>query len=201
MRQCLSTVKGGLMYRTLYIHSSNLLAPFAGKPVTHVTCQSSVLVPALTAQPTFIYMMDMPATTLTATATMASARLTSSNASLCGEQVNQWMLATCKFMHNLCFSKVKHCFIFMITLWGVFVSVQRSKARPWDLLWESQLCRRSLRELREGLQRLLCQMWCKVMLRLHWCGKGKEKLLWKTKLISSRSVIGNHHYAVTWSSI
>lgn len=119
MRQCLSTVKGGLMYRTLYIHSSNLLAPFAGKPVTHVTCQSSVLVPALTAQPTFIYMMDMPATTLTATATMASARLTSSNASLCGEQVNHWMLATCKFMHNLCFSKVKHCFIFMITLWGV----------------------------------------------------------------------------------
>lgn len=38
----------------------------------------------------------------------------------------------------------------------------RCKTRSWDLLWESQFCRRPLRQLREGLQELLCQMWTQV---------------------------------------
>lgn len=47
--------------------------------------------PTLTAQPTFICMMGTPATTSMATATTASARLMSNNASPCGDQVNQWL--------------------------------------------------------------------------------------------------------------
>lgn len=38
----------------------------------------------------------------------------------------------------------------------------RCKARSWDLLWESQFCRGSLRQLWERLQELLCQMWSQV---------------------------------------
>ncbi|KAA8583682.1 hypothetical protein FQN60_014890, partial [Etheostoma spectabile] len=49
-------------------------------------CRSFVLVQTLTAQPTFICMMDTPATALKDIATMASARLMSNNASPCGDQ-------------------------------------------------------------------------------------------------------------------
>lgn len=38
----------------------------------------------------------------------------------------------------------------------------RCETRSWDLLWESQFCRRPLRQLRERLQELLCQMWTQV---------------------------------------
>lgn len=54
-------------------------------------------------------------------------------------------------------------FILMI-VFILFVFVCRSKACPRNLLWASQLCRGSLRELWEGLQRLLCQVWCEVRL-------------------------------------
>lgn len=45
------------------------------------------------------------------------------------------------------------------------VCVCRSQACPGDLLWASQLCRRSLWELWEGFQRLFCQMRCEVRRR------------------------------------
>ena len=79
-------------HSTVCFYSSSRLAPCVGSPVTHVTCQSSVPEPALTARPMFTYMMDTPATKLRATATTVSVRLTSSNASPCGDQVNQQLL-------------------------------------------------------------------------------------------------------------
>ena len=86
-------------YCTVCIYSWNRLAPSVGSPVTHVTCQSSVLEPTLTAPPTFICMTGTPATTSKATATMASARLMNSNASPCGVQVNQLLVITLDCFH------------------------------------------------------------------------------------------------------
>jgi len=75
-------------------------------------------------------------------------------------------------------------FSIFITVFSLFVFVCRSQTCPWDLLWESQLRRWPLWELWEGLQRLLCQMWCKVTLLLHWCSGSIVKYLCKTQLIS-----------------
>lgn len=73
------------------VHSWNRPPPYVESPVTPATCPSSVPAPTLTAQPTSTCMTGTPARALRATATTASARLMSSNASPCGDQVNQWL--------------------------------------------------------------------------------------------------------------
>lgn len=86
-----------------------------------------------------------------------------------------------------------------------FVFVCRCQACPWDLLWASELSRGSLRELWEGLQRLLCQMWCEVWV-CSWIGTVEAQIndcKEKTLLISLSGVISNHHYieeSDMWSS-
>lgn len=120
--------------------------------------------PTLTAQPTFICMMGTPATTSKATATTASARLMSSNASPCGDQVNQQLLIswTVCVVFTFIFNILHFILMILFRFFSLFVC--RSQACPWDLLRASQLCRGSLWELWEGLQRLLCQMRCEVRL-------------------------------------
>lgn len=70
-------------------YSWSQLEPCVESRVTPATCQSSAPAPTLSVRPTFICTTATPAITLTGTVTTASARLMSSSASPCGEQVNQ----------------------------------------------------------------------------------------------------------------
>lgn len=75
---------------------------------------------------------------------------------------------------------------------SVFVFMCRSKTSSWDMLWTSQLCRRSIWELWKRHQRLLCQMWCEV--RLGSCTGAVE--VWRSycaQVINLNGVISNHH--------
>lgn len=76
----------------------------------------------------------------------------------------------------------------------MFIIVRRSQACPRDMLWASQLCRGSLWELWERLQRLLCQVWCEVRLcsctdavevRRNYCAEEN----WLSKVVSLAIII------------
>lgn len=128
--------------------SSSQQALHAANPVTLVICRSSAPAAALTAPPTSTCMTATPATTWTATVTTACARLTSSNASHCGDKVRERLPfagfaangsgTIGNFFDALCFC--------------------RSEAGSGRLLSKGQLGRRPLWQLWQGLQRLLCQM-------------------------------------------
>lgn len=128
--------RGAQCNRPVLVYSSNLLAPFAESPVTHVTCQSSALGPALTARPTFICMMDTLATALKATATTASARLMNNNASHCGEQVNQWLLIT-HAVSKLSYKGIPRLILLIVFACLVCLCVQEQSLRRVSALRES----------------------------------------------------------------
>jgi len=74
-------------FLSTFHYSWSQQALHAVNPFTLVICLSSAPAPALTAPPTSTCTTATPATTWTATVITASARLTSSNASHCGDQV------------------------------------------------------------------------------------------------------------------
>ena len=114
----------------------------AVSPVTPATCQSFARATTLTAPPTSTYTMAMPATTWTATAITAYARLMSSSASHCGAKV-------CEGSPHRPILPGKG------SLWNRPTVSCRSKASTGHLLWKGQFSRRPLWQLWQGLERLL----------------------------------------------